>query len=284
MSDAKPPVPGALPDDAGRQTSEPARPRRWLPEDVQTAWGWKELVLFLVVGFASLILLTDAMAGLAVVWLKVKPADLKTFVTTDAVFLSLRQAAWYVVVILYLYATIRLSSRAPFWQTIGWRRLRPGARPEAMMVLLCLVSGVALGVVAELGSFAFRTKAKLPIEALFHDRRGVIWLMAIGILLAPVVEETIFRGFLYPVLARSLGVEGGIVATGVLFGMLHAPQLWRGWGEIGLLVLVGIVLTYARERSGTVLASWLLHLGYNTYLFAGFFLSTAGLRHLPPGG
>lgn len=271
---------------AGSWPAEPAPPPapvRPLPEDVRTPWGWRELTLFVGVSFASLILLTDIMAALAVFWLKVKPADIKTYATTDAAFLSLRQAVWYVTVILYLYATIRWGKRAPFWQTIGWRRLRPSAWPAAARYLFCVASGVALAVVAELGSFAFRTKAKLPIEALFHDRRGILWLMAVGILLAPAVEETIFRGYLYPVLARSLGVEGGILVTGILFGMLHAPQLWGGWAQIGLIVFVGVVLTYARARSGTVLASWLLHVGYNTFLFAGFFISTSGLRHLPVG-
>ena len=107
-------------------------------------------------------------------------------------------------------------------------------------------------------------------------------LLAVGILPAPAVEETIFRGYLYPVLARTLGVEGGVLTTGLLFGMMHAHQLWGGWVQIALLVFVGIVLTYARARTGTVLTSWLLHLGYNTFLFVGFVISTGGLRHLPP--
>jgi uncharacterized protein len=277
MSDVNPGGPWPV------EPAPPPDPTRAVPEDVRTPWGWRELAMFVVMGFASLFLLTYVMAEFAVLWLKVKPADLNTFVTTNATFLSLRQAVWYFVVILYLYATIRASGTEQIWQTIGWRRLRPSAWPPAVRYLFCVASGVALAIVAELGSFAFRTKAKLPIEALFHDRRGVLWLMAVGILLAPAAEETIFRGYLYPVLARSLGVEGGILVTGALFGMMHAPQLWRGWGQIGLLVLVGIVLTYARARSGTVLVSWLLHLGYNTFLFAGFFISTAGLRHLPVG-
>jgi membrane protease YdiL (CAAX protease family) len=253
-----------------------------LPEDVYTPWGWRDLLLFVVVSLGILILLTNAMAVVVVLWWNVKPADLRTYLTTNAAFLSLRQAIWYVLVIVYLYVTVR-SRNAPFWRSVGWRPLRPSASPRVLLYAFCLASGVAMGALAELGSFAFRTKAKLPIEALFHDRRGILWLMAIGILLAPAVEETIFRGYLYPVLARSFGVEGGILLTGLLFGMMHAPQLWGGWGQIAVIALVGIVLTYVRARTGTVLASWLLHVGYNTFLFAGFFISTGGLKHLPPG-
>jgi membrane protease YdiL (CAAX protease family) len=263
---------------------EPPAPHhhRRLPEDVLTPWGWRDLLLFVIVALASLILVTNVMAYGALLWLKIKPDDLKTFLMTNATFLSLRTALWYATMIAYLFAMIRWNRHLPFGRTIGWRDWRSKTVPRAALYALCAVGGMALAVVVEAGSIAFRTKAKLPIEALFHDRAGVLWLMAVGILLAPAVEETIFRGYLYPVLARTIGVEGGILVTGFLFGLMHAPQLWGGWGQIGLLVLVGIVLTYARARTGTVLASWLLHLGYNTFLFAGFVLSTGGLRHLPP--
>ena len=278
----QPPEPVA-PQPSGPLQEAPApRRQRPLPEDVLTPWGWRELLLFIAVSLVSLILLTNLMAFGTILWLKIKPGDIDKFVMTNATFLSLRTAIWYAAMIGYLFTTIRVNRNLPFWRTIGWHDWRSKTVPRPALYALCAVGGMVLAVVVELGSIAFRTKAKLPIEALFQNRVGVMWLMAVGILLAPAVEETIFRGYLYPVLARTLGVEGGILATGLLFGLMHAPQLWGGWGQIGLLVLVGIVLTYARARTGTVLTSWLLHLGYNTFLFAGFFISTGGLRHLPP--
>ena len=281
-SDSWPPPETPAPPDLAPAPETPSTPARQVPEDVRTPWGWRELALFIIVALASLILLTNLMAFGTIVLFKVKPADIQKFVMTNATFLSLRTAFWYVILIAYLYATIHLGRRVPFWRTIGWRNWPVKGIPRPALYALCALGGMVLAIVVELGSLAFRTKAKLPIEALFHNRIGILWLMGVGILLAPAVEETIFRGYLYPVLARALGVEGGILATGFLFGLMHAPQLWGGWGQIGLLVLVGIVLTYARARTGTVLTSWLLHLGYNTFLFAGFFISTGGLRHLPP--
>ncbi len=288
MSEMEPSgVPPAGPEQAPEpaaspQVLPPPPSARQLPDDVFTPWGWPHLLLFLFVAVAGLILLTNVMAYAAVLWFKVKPDHIKSFVMTSATFLSLRTAIWYIFMIGYLYATICLGRPWPFWRTIGWRDFRQHGVPRAAGYLLFALGGMVLAVVVQLGSIFFQTKAKLPIEALFHNRRGILVLMAVGILLAPAVEETIFRGFLYPVLARSLGVAGGILTTGLLFGLMHAPQLWGGWGQIGLLIVVGIVLTYARARTGSVVASWLLHVGYNTFLFAGFFISTGGLRHLPP--
>jgi len=91
-----------------------------------------------------------------------------------------------------------------------------------------------------------------------------------------------FRGFLYPVLARKFGKPAGVLVVGTLFGLLHAAQLWGGWGQIFLLVLVGVFFTYVRARTGSTLASYLLHLGYNGFLLLGFYLATSGLKNLPP--
>ena len=40
-------------------------------------------------------------------------------------------------------------------------------------------------------------------------------------------------------------------------------QLWGGWWQIALLVMVGIVFTIARAATRTVVASYILHLSYN---------------------
>jgi membrane protease YdiL (CAAX protease family) len=284
--DARPPespsAPEPTPQPEVASHVPPPIPARRLPDDVYTPWGWSQLVLFLIVAFGSLILLTNIMALATVHLFGVKLADIKSFITTSATFLSLRTGLWYVFLVGYLYATICLGRRWPFWRTVGWRDVHKRGLPRPAGYALLALGGMVLAVVIQLASLAFPTKAQLPIEVLFHNRVGILWLMGVGILVAPAVEETIFRGYLYPVLARSVGVEGGILLTGLLFGLMHAPQLWGGWGQIGLLVLVGIVLTYARAKTGSVVASWLLHLGYNTFLFAGFFISTGGLRHLPP--
>jgi membrane protease YdiL (CAAX protease family) len=107
--------------------------------------------------------------------------------------------------------------------------------------------------------------------------------MLMAVIVAPVIEETIFRGYLYPVAARSFGVTGGIIVTGTIFGLLHAAQLWGGWGQIGLLVLVGIVFTAVRASTRTVVASYLLHVSYNFFIFLAFVVASHGFRNFPAG-
>jgi len=102
-----------------------------------------------------------------------------------------------------------------------------------------------------------------------------------AVLVAPLVEETVFRGYLYPLFAKSLGVAPGIVITGVLFGLMHGSQLGWTWGLVLLLTFVGIIFTFARARTGTVLASFLLHLGYNSMIAVSSIIATKGFQHMP---
>jgi membrane protease YdiL (CAAX protease family) len=272
------PAPGAEPASASPQPPlSPPEP----PEDLRAPWGWADLVVFLFFGIGSAIL-SAQVAGIAVLILMgVSPASYQKYPTALAAHATLAQALWSLVMMLYLFAMIRVRFDRPFWRAIGWRRLRlEGANPVSSH-LLCLFGGGALAIIIQLASVFVTTDQKMPIQELFQTRESVLFVAAAAILVAPLVEETVFRGFLYPVLARSWGVAAGVIFTGMLFGLVHAVQLSGGYGQVGLLMVVGIVLTYVRARTGTVMASFLLHLGYNTLLFVAFYFATDGFRNLP---
>jgi membrane protease YdiL (CAAX protease family) len=175
----------------------------------------------------------------------------------------------------------RLGNRAGggFWQVMGLRYFRDSG-PNAGIILLHILGGVALAYAVSKVSYYIGQPGPVPFDALFKAKQTVLLMMGFGILIAPLVEEMMFRAFLYPVIARTFGVAVSIIITGTLFGATHAPQLKGAWGQIGLLVTVGIILTWARARSKTVLASFLLHVTYNTTLFAGLLYSTHWLRDL----
>ena len=107
--------------------------------------------------------------------------------------------------------------------------------------------------------------------------------VAMAVFVAPLVEETLFRGYLYPLFARSFGVAPAIVVTGVLFGLMHGAQLGWTWGLVATLTLVGIVFTLVRARTGTVFASFLMHLGYNLLISLATGLSTHWFTKMPTG-
>lgn len=270
-----------LPGEAG--VSHTAQFDAAVPEDLRVPWSWIDLIFFLGMGLIGLVVAGAIVVAIAVGVFGASLGEITSPSETPArsMILILSQGVWSGLVLLFFFVLVRARSDTPFWRTMGWRPIHLPGRSALVSGLQCLGGGAMLAVFASFAGRFFGEKEELPIEQMFHSRTTVILLTAFGILVAPLVEETIFRGFLYPIFARRFGVAPGVIATGVLFGAMHTQQLWGGWGQIGLLILVGILLTWVRARTGTVSASYLVHLGYNSLLFLGFFAATGGLRNIP---
>jgi len=264
---------------AGGEPVATFQPVTELPEDLVTPWDTLDLIVLFVFSLGLLYLLTNLLAAFAMVRYGVPPKQIDRFVATNAGFVVFRQVLLFSMILLFLYAVVRRRTAEPFWRTIGWRKLRLGEMGAGILVPALLLGGALLALGADIASQFYNTTKALPIEALFATRRGVEYVMAFGILVAPLAEETVFRGYVYPVLARKFGILMGIALTGIVFGMVHMPQLWGGWGQIATLVVVGMALTATRAALHSVLASYLVHLGYNGFLFVGLIIPPVVLRH-----
>jgi membrane protease YdiL (CAAX protease family) len=250
------------------------------PEDLRAPWGWLDVLLLVAVALLGTFVISVVLVGIFAAF-GMTPTSLQNSSNNKSLFLIVNQAILSLGLLVYLAAQIHVRFQSPFWRTIGWRQLQTGTIPRRIVYLSLVLGGFSLSLLVQLASAALQTKAKLPIQEYFQDPRSALLLMLMSILLAPLVEETIFRGYLYPVFARSFGVGTGVVITGTLFGLLHAPQLWGGWGQIVLLIGVGIIFTAARAISRTVVASYILHVSYNSFLFIAFLVASHGLRHFP---
>lgn len=249
-----------------------------LPEDLRVPWDWVDVFLFVVLYLLS-IAAAVTLVGLGFASAGVSLKQMRTSGPNQAFFVVIVQVVQSIFVFAYLVAQMRLRFRSPFWPTIGWRPFDSGKMPRRLVSLGLILGGFSLSMAVQLAARFVGTKAKLPIESVFQDSRSILLLGIMALTIAPVVEETIFRGYLYPVLARSFGVGIGVVVTGILFGLLHAQQLWGGWVQIGLLMVVGVIFTLARAVSRTVLASYLLHVSYNLLPSLVTFVEYFGPHH-----
>jgi uncharacterized protein len=277
-------LPPEPPEHAGAASVMPQSPgaaASALPQDLRAPWDWLDLLLLAILALAGSLLL-GLLLSLVFALLGVSPAQLRASPSKTGLFTIVRQALLFLVLIGYLTAQIRVSFRAPFWRTIGWRPFEIGKSPRAVRYFGFVAGGFLLAALVQIVSVAYGSRAKVPMQALFQDRRTALLLLLMAVFVAPVIEETIFRGYIYPVVARKFGVAVGVVATGTLFGLLHAPQLRGAWVQIGLLVIVGIIFTYARAVTRTVLASYLLHVSYNFFTSFAFLLGSHWLRLIPP--
>ncbi|MEN9215958.1 MAG: CPBP family glutamic-type intramembrane protease [Gloeomargarita sp. HHBFW_bins_162] len=94
----------------------------------------------------------------------------------------------------------------------------------------------------------------LPILAQTQDP----WVLAIFalviVILAPLFEETIFRGFLLPSLTRMLPLSGAIGISGVVFAVAHLSV-----ADVLPLTVLGILLGFVYTRERVLWTPILLH-------------------------
>jgi len=91
-----------------------------------------------------------------------------------------------------------------------------------------------------------------------HGTRGFVGMLVMGCVLAPLAEELLFRGMLYPAVRKYLGPTGGAIAAGLIFGLVH----WDIWRAIPLAI-GGTLLCYIYEKTGSILVSALAHGTWN---------------------
>jgi membrane protease YdiL (CAAX protease family) len=152
----------------------------------------------------------------------------------------------------------------------------PRARVYAQSMFYAMVGLPRAAVIAFALQGAWLALGRLqtgtPIDAFADAELGVLGsalLLFAGAVLAPYAEEVLFRGALFSHLARVLSPWGTILASAALFGVMHVHH---GVSVVGPLVM-GVVLGWARARTGGLLVPIALHATFNAAsLIAGVIL------------
>jgi membrane protease YdiL (CAAX protease family) len=218
-------------------------------------WGYEELALFIGAVLPS-VLLAELLirAGRALAPAALSSEAAKTFAFQSLIYALLLGA---------LYLLISWRYGLPFWRSLRWTFEYHGA-------WLCFIAGPAMAIALSALGAALRTPPASPIQDLVTDRRSLVIVMLFVTLLGPAFEELVFRGFLFPLLARSLGPWPGMVLAAVPFALLHGPQNRWEWQQVVLVGMAGLVFGYVRYKTGSTAAATTVHVGYNVTFFMGF--------------
>ena len=183
------------------------------------------------------------------------------------------QALAYLLILAYMYVLVtRERGRPDFFAAIHWN----WPSNIAVYVLAGFVLSLALQAVAHL----LPIPKDLPIDSFFRTPAEAWALGILSVTLAPLMEELFFRGFLYPVLARRIGLPVAVFLTALGFALLHGAQLMFSWGPVLVIFLVGFVLTMVRAKTNSVAAGVIIHMAYNGTITVAMFAATDGFRHL----
>lgn len=254
---------GAIPGPLSIPSPPPSRDST-LPADLRVSWSWPHFILFLFFSFSSFVVVQTVLAIHYAPHQRLTPQEYEKYLLNKPQFIIGSSLISFALIFLFLYITLAVLRDAPFWTSLGWKQLHRNSLTGKRVELRYFLSGFGLAVFVALAGSRMQPKDNAPIQEIFRNPKTAILVMAMAVLVAPLFEETVFRGYLYPLFAKSFGIAPGILITGILFGLLHGSQLGWSWGIVSLLILVGIVFTFVRARTGTVFSSFLLHLGYNS--------------------
>jgi len=170
---------------------------------------------------------------------------------------------------------LAIHKRGARWQDLG---LRPfGWKVPAI--------GCAGLVILYVGNFfyslllsLFSLQVQPMLVPVMSESRAPIVILAVGVLLAPPVEEVFFRGFVFGGLRTSMGWRKAALLSSLLFSLSHLTPT-----AILPIFAIGWLFSFLYERSRSIWPCTLLHALINLIgLGAAYLLTQLGGAAIPP--
>ena len=219
-------------------------------------WGTLDIVLFGVF-FTFTILFLPAV--LIIVLRSFKPGIQVT--DLSAAVQVLFQGVMDLLLVGFIVFLVKVIHRQSFLRSIHWFHNHNFSTGFLIGV------GATLAVSVLIVSEVFPASEPTRIEKLISSTKDLYVFALFGIGVAPLFEEIIFRGFLFKAFFDVGGPALAILCTAALFTVLHIPQIWGSWAAIALIFVVGYILSLVRERSNSLIPSFIIHTAYNAMLF-----------------
>ena len=165
-----------------------------------------------------------------------------------------------IIPVTMLYVRMRGVSGGEVARGFGWNRGR-GAFVEmacgvgGYLAGMPIIAAVLFGMTFQLIKYSGKTPSH-PIQfELGGDASQVALLYLVACVMAPVLEETMFRGAFFHHLRRRHGWWISALVVAVIFAIIH-PQ---GWTVAPTLAAIAMVLAAIREWRGSIIAPMVAH-------------------------
>jgi len=158
------------------------------------------------------------------------------------------------------------------WRRIHWKHLRFGKFEWSALGIGCgLLIGSYIIIIlhnALLFLLGIDTQGE-NIMKLFAELDSPFWFFVVGAVIAPIVEEVFFRGFLFQGLRERYGWTTAMWLSAVIFAVAH----------LDLVVLIptfilGCLLAYIFHRSNSIWPGVILHFLVNTFGLLGAYFAS----------
>jgi membrane protease YdiL (CAAX protease family) len=182
-----------------------------------------------------------------------------------------------VVVIGVPYAIWRRRTSVKDLGITGWLSwLDIVITPVAFIVYLIL-SGIVVAVLSAHLPIDVNQVQELPFsQTMLGTRWQYILAFSTMVILAPVAEELLFRGYLYGKLRKKSPIWLAVIITSLTFGAAH---LWAGpgnplqWAVMIDTFTLSVIMCLCREFTGAIWVSMLMHMAKNGLAFYFLFVN-----------
>jgi len=221
----------------------------------RTPWG-----LWATLGWVILAFLLSAIAGFVVVLIWRPEAIMSggSDMLKDGPLISITTVASAVVQIGMLALAAKLA-RWPASEYLGL--VRPAIRPALIAILILIVFLFGYDALTYLLGRDIVTPFQVDTYRTARDGGTLPLLWLTFVVVAPVAEEIMFRGFLFRGWVRSeSSAIPAILVISLLFAAIHVQYDWFGMLQV---FFIGLLLAIARWRSGSTLLTILMHVLIN---------------------
>lgn len=222
-----------------------------VPNFIKAApWGWREVALLALWSLvaAPILAFILLMAASALV------PSLKIWFPGQAGLESLLTFCVGICIILGIFMLVIRKSQDI--TTLGFRRFP--VKPALLLVLAAsILTAVLSTIIPALLAYFIPNydPTSDPGHLIDETKWSMWWLMLLStVIVAPIMEEVLFRGFLFPVFARRFGIIIGSVIVSMMFGLMHLSL-----AATPLTFIAGLILCYMYVRFRSIVPGISLH-------------------------
>ena len=156
---------------------------------------------------------------------------------------------------------------APVWwlairkYNVGWQSLGLGGFAPSVLWLGCGLMILSVGFNALYGALLARFGQRMQIDLVpvFQDLQSP-WLFFLGgAIIAPLVEEIFFRGFVFAGLKPRYGWKRAALISAGIFALLHFTPF-----AVLPIFILGLIFSYLYHLSGSIWPAILMHILTNS--------------------
>jgi membrane protease YdiL (CAAX protease family) len=244
---------------------------------LQEQWRIRDLLIFIAVGLGSLlaagpIAIVGYYVAIAPIVGKVIPLQA---LRTNVIFGLCVQLLWYGFLLACIYLFITHYYKVSFLKALKWRRLSLHSTARY------LLGGATLSLLVMIAPPLLPETKGFPLEKMFNSPASAYAIAAFAVLVAPFMEELLFRGVLFAFFEKHGGLIFAIGATALLFAGLHVPEYWGAWNNVVMILVVGLTFSIVRGLTHSLTPSFVLHLAYNSTLMALVYFHTQHFHKMP---